>query len=234
MLVGYERIGILWDMALQLSMEQARALGILARAGITEPAGKAAAVPAKGQTPARMALDAALAPRRSAKGGRIRRVEPPTGVAPEVVSFNVDHPPRTKQRARTQIDKKAVVQAFLQARGSVREFARLLAAVPHRSFTPKSTGDFENAVAEAARAAMAGREPFRVPVEIEVAFTFEGDSGLWPTDVTDADLDNLEKAVLDGLNKVAYSDDRLVVRKSGVKQCGPVPGVRVRVIRLQD
>ena len=225
---------MLWDMALQLSIEQARALGILARAGIADPTGKAATVPPKGQTPARMALDAALAPRRSAKGGRIKRVETLAESVPEVVSFNVDHPPRTKQRARTQIDKKAVERAFLQARGSVREFSRLLASIPHRSFTPKSTGDFESAVAEAARVAMAGREPFRVPVEIEVAFTFEGDSGLWPTDVTDADLDNLEKAVLDGLNKVAYSDDRLVVRKSGIKQCGPVPGVRVSVTRLQD
>lgn len=225
---------MLWRMALQLSIEQARSLGILARAGIVDAPGKASPPPAKGKTAARAALDAALAPRRSAKGGRIKRGPDLQEGQAETVSFHVDHPPRTKQRARTQIDKKAVERAFLQARGSLRDFSRLLAAIPHRSFTPKSTGDFESAVAEAARVAMAGREPFRVPVEIVVSFTFEGDDGLWPTDVTDADLDNLEKAVLDGLNKVAYSDDRLVVRKSGVKQCGPVPGVAVSILRLQD
>ncbi|MCW4050848.1 MAG: RusA family crossover junction endodeoxyribonuclease, partial [Candidatus Bathyarchaeota archaeon] len=35
---------------------------------------------------------------------------------------------------------------------------------------------------------------------------------------TTPDLDNLEKAVLDGLNEVAYTDDRLVVAKSSIKR----------------
>ena len=222
-------------MTLHLSVEQARSLGILARAGL-DPASRGVAKGVPGiatgpatQTPAALALAAATAPRKSAKGGRLPRVE---GEPVPLVEFTVDHPPRTKQRARTQISKQAVVQAFLQARGSVGLFAKLLGAIPHRSFTPKSTEEFERAIADAASVAMAGREPVRTPVKVEVSFAFEGAADKWPTDVTDADLDNLEKAVLDGLNKVVWSDDRLVVRKEGIKECAAVPGVRVKVLLL--
>jgi hypothetical protein len=55
--------------------------------------------------------------------------------------------------------------------------------------------------------------------------------------VTTPDLDNLEKALLDGLNEVAYTDDRLVVVKSSAKMYvkpGEEPRVSVVVAPLRN
>jgi Holliday junction resolvase RusA-like endonuclease len=56
----------------------------------------------------------------------------------------------------------------------------------------------------------------------------------WVT--TTPDLDNLEKSVLDGLNEVAYTDDKLVVMKSSSKRyvTDGVPRVRITVASIQD
>ena len=53
---------------------------------------------------------------------------------------------------------------------------------------------------------------------------------------TTPDLDNLEKSVLDGLNKVAYTDDRLVVAKSSSKRYvqNEEPGVRISVTAIKN
>jgi len=53
---------------------------------------------------------------------------------------------------------------------------------------------------------------------------------------TTPDLDNLEKSVLDAMNEVAYTDDRLVVAKSSFKRYvqGEEPGVRIVVTALKD
>ena len=217
-------------MAARISLQDAVARGLLARV----PPAAVAAAPAL--TPAARRLAAALAPdpapprRRSAKGGRHVRLEGPS--LDEVV-FRVDHEPRTKQRARTQIQKGAIETAFLQARGSLDRFRGLMSGIRHRSYTPKETEEFERLVGETARAAMRGRPPFAGPVEMEILFEFEGAADEWPTDVTDADLDNAVKAVLDGLNGIAFHDDRLVVRKRSEKRCAPEPGIDVTVRLLQ-
>ena len=208
--------------SLRLSVEEARNLGLLKHVDLSGS-------PAKGKTKARAALDKALAPRKSPKGGRHVRNDGPSLAT---IEFFVDHEPRTKQRARTQISKEAIVRAFLQSRGSVGEFRRLLDSIPHRSFTPKDTGQFEDAVERAASRAMGSRAAFAGPVELELVFVFAGDEGEWPTDVTDADLDNAEKAILDGLNGVLYVDDRVVVAKRGTKVCSPSPGVHVKATLL--
>jgi Holliday junction resolvase RusA-like endonuclease len=56
----------------------------------------------------------------------------------------------------------------------------------------------------------------------------------WVT--TTPDLDNLEKAVLDGLSGVVYTDDRLVVRKRSEKRyvLSGAPRVEVLVVDLVD
>ena len=53
---------------------------------------------------------------------------------------------------------------------------------------------------------------------------------------TTPDLDNLEKSILDALNGVAYTDDRLVVAKSASKRYAGADGpyVQVTVTSVKD
>ncbi len=165
-------------------------------------------------------------PRRSTKPGRLPRSDP--GGHREL-SFFVPGVPVTKQRARTFLDPALIMRAFAQCRGDPEAFRAAIGGLRHRSVTPRETADYEGVVGRIAAAAMRSMPPFREPVVMEILFTFDGDAGLWPTDVTDADLDNVEKAVCDALNGIAWHDDRLVVGKSSFKVCGPEPGVRVRI-----
>jgi Holliday junction resolvase RusA-like endonuclease len=76
---------------------------------------------------------------------------------------------------------------------------------------------------------MVGRQPFSVAVEVEYELAFEGDPSEWPTGTQDGDLDNLVKAVNDAMNRVVFSDDKLVVRSSEVKVCATQGFIRVVV-----
>jgi Holliday junction resolvase RusA-like endonuclease len=100
-----------------------------------------------------------------------------------------------------------------------------------RTVSPDATRAFEQATALIARAAMsrAGLAPFECPLEMVVDFRVEGDPGEWPTGQSDGDLDNMEKAIKDALNGVAYLDDRLIVRKTGLKQCAARAGITLMV-----
>lgn len=97
-----------------------------------------------------------------------------------------------------------------------------------RTYTPKATARHEADIQDAATVAMRGRAPFSFPVELEVTFVFAGDPGAWPTARHDGDLDNLAKAVFDGMNRVVFVDDRLVVRTSLMKTCGDENGITIR------
>ena len=70
------------------------------------------------------------------------------------------------------------------------------------SYTPRKVREWEQQVAWEARAA--GWQCVEGEVELEVTFW---SSRRWP-----GDLDNLLKSLLDGLNGVAYRDDRQVRR----------------------
>lgn len=176
------------------------------------------------------------APRVPAKGGRMARVA--YGGVEVVVELDLE--PRPKERARTFIDEKALVRAYVSSGGDARRFVAKVKGRAGdgedggggvmRTVTPEDTRRYEQAVTVLAARAMAaaGVERFACPVELDVDFRFAGDAGTWPTAQDDGDLDNLEKAVLDGMNKVVYLDDRLVVRKSGVKRCAGAPGITVR------
>lgn len=67
-----------------------------------------------------------------------------------------------------------------------------------RTFTPRSTKDFERDVAFEAKAARVRR----IPGAVRIVLRFFDGHGDW---------DNLAKAICDALNGIAYDDDRQIV-----------------------
>ena len=166
--------------------------------------------------------------------GRLARTHYPDYPA-DGITIGFDLAPQPKERARTFADERALARAFAMAGGDARRFMGAVKSRGEggimRSVTPEATRRFEEAAALIGRQAMAaaGLEPFACPLEMVVEFRFEGAVDEWPTGYGDGDLDNLEKALKDAMNRVAYSDDRLVVRKTSIKTCGAMPGITMTV-----
>ena len=104
------------------------------------------------------------------------------------------------------------------------------------SFTPKKVAVWEKLVRE--EALLHFSEPFNGPVALSLAFYMKRPKSRKKDNfvVTTPDLDNLEKAFLDGLNEIAYVDDKQVVVKNAVKRyiVGGVPRVEVVVSALRN
>ncbi len=104
------------------------------------------------------------------------------------------------------------------------------------AFTPKKVKDWEAVVKKEAKKHF--EMPFAWPVMVSLTFYLHRPKtrrlDFWVT--TTPDLDNLEKSVLDGLNEVAYTDDKLVVVKISSKRyvTDGVPRVRITVASIQD
>jgi Holliday junction resolvase RusA-like endonuclease len=98
------------------------------------------------------------------------------------------------------------------------------------SFTPKKVAAWEKVVK--AEAAKHFTEPFNGPVALALAFYMKRPKSRKKDNyvMTTPDLDNLEKAFLDGLNEVAYMDDKQVVVKSAVKRYIITGEPRVEVV----
>lgn len=149
-----------------------------------------------------------------------------------LVEFSIPILPQPKRRARTSVNLEALRKAFLQSHGSLTKFMAILRSGPMmQSVTPQATRLYEQAIRVAAQGAMskAGLSPARGPVHVDMAFIFAGNPLELPTANRDGDLDNLVKAVLDAMNGVAYSDDRLVVGTSATKACAGQDAVHVRI-----
>lgn len=123
------------------------------------------------------------------------------------VSFTVEGNPVPKARART-----------------VRKGGRTW------SFTPKKVAVWEKVVKE--EASKHFPEPFNGPVALSLAFFMKRPKSRKKDNfvMTTPDLDNLEKAFLDGLNGVAYDDDKQVVVKNAVKRYVIAGEPRVEVV----
>ena len=88
------------------------------------------------------------------------------------------------------------------------------------AYTPAHTHQWESIVASAGRDVMDGRPPLSGPVLL--AALFYGARA-------NADIDNLLKSVLDGLNGVVYEDDSQVQMLAAWRMKGEPHGVKVTV-----
>ncbi|MFY1054686.1 RusA family crossover junction endodeoxyribonuclease [Ectopseudomonas khazarica] len=112
-----------------------------------------------------------------------------------------------------------------------------------RMHSTDKTIAYEGLIAHAAQQVMAGRDLIEGPVMVELhialsipqsmskkrkALAAAGD--LFPT--KKPDMDNVIKAIYDGLNGVVWKDDVQVVDAHVRKRFGDTPGVSVRVVPL--
>lgn len=109
-----------------------------------------------------------------------------------------------------------------------------------RLYTPEKTVNYEGLVAMAGQQAMAGRAVLldAVAVTLDIAVQIPASwsqkkrasaiaGSVHPT--TKPDIDNVEKAIFDGLNGVAWKDDVQVVSVTKRKRYSDRPGVEVLI-----
>lgn len=114
-----------------------------------------------------------------------------------------------------------------------------------RTYTDDRTAAYENLAALAAKDALDGRAPFDVAVSVYLRAQYRIpkstskalrarmlDGEVQPTKLPD--LDNVLKAVLDGCNRVAFTDDALVTSIRAVKVYSESPGVFVTITPSTD
>lgn len=106
------------------------------------------------------------------------------------------------------------------------------------TYTPKRTQDWE-AFVKLMAYQDAPEEPWDGPVAINLRFCIERPKSVTPQKrplpIVKPDLDNLEKAILDALNCVWYTDDSRIVRKLSEKHYVPQGkgGVAVEMQRAE-
>lgn len=112
-----------------------------------------------------------------------------------------------------------------------------------RIYTPATTVRYEQTVALMARQALAGRPLLQGALQVQLEIRLPVPAS-WPRQRrTDAltgrsyptgkpDIDNVAKALLDGLNRVLWHDDAQVVTLQASKCYAAEPGVRVTVRSL--
>jgi Holliday junction resolvase RusA-like endonuclease len=134
-----------------------------------------------------------------------------------VLAFSMTGTPRGKGRPRTAV------------RGG---FATI--------YTDAKTKAYEASIAKIGKAAMGGRPPFTGPLSLSVRFRFTPAKSLPKREraallsgeqayMGTIDIDNMLKALMDGLNGVCFVDDRQVTRCWAIKEAAEVAGVDVRI-----
>ncbi|WP_433886933.1 RusA family crossover junction endodeoxyribonuclease [Pseudomonas vranovensis] len=114
-----------------------------------------------------------------------------------------------------------------------------------RMFTPAKTASYEGLIAMAGTNAMAGRTLLEGAVMVELRIVMavpQSKSKKWKAQALAGevfptkkpDMDNVIKAIYDGLNGVVWKDDVQVVDAFVRKRYGEVPGVHVRIVPLQE
>ena len=109
----------------------------------------------------------------------------------------------------------------------------------NRAYTPKETKFYEQQIAKAYRLAANGFTFGECPVEIWITAVFpkaKTSKKDYPT--LKPDIDNIQKAVFDGLNGIAYNDDKqilaAVAHKKFCKLSGEVPRLLVTIMEYKS
>ena len=107
------------------------------------------------------------------------------------------------------------------------------------AYTPKETVSFERVVGQLASLKM--QRPFIGPIKLVVVAQFVPPSS-WSAKkraaamgrlhIQKPDLDNIEKAVCDGLNRIAFDDDSQVAVKESQKVWGETASTTVQIIEI--
>lgn len=87
------------------------------------------------------------------------------------------------------------------------------------TFTPRETKLYEDGVRSLAQIAMFGKEMFEGPVKVTIKAYFQHSKKTgWHS--SRPDLDNVVKAILDGLNGIVFKDDAAVAHLIATKEYG--------------
>jgi len=110
-------------------------------------------------------------------------------------------------------------------------------------YTPEKTVNYEGLVAHSGKVAMAGMPLIDGPASVHLDIVCQVPASwsqkkrnqalagtVYPT--TKPDIDNVEKAIFDGLNGVVWRDDVQVVEVRKRKRYGDTPGVLVTIIPI--
>jgi Holliday junction resolvase RusA-like endonuclease len=165
----------------------------------------------------------------AASEGRNRHARQAYEAEAFVMNIDLPYDPRPKERPRSSLDREVLMKAFVGAQGNIGTFMAMATKGAIHTYTPERTLEYEKLLEAEARELMlrSRRKPFDIPLEADIVFTLAGNPETWPTSGLDGDGDNLQKAVLDALNEVVFTDDRLIVRKKVEKVCGAKPSVSV-------
>ncbi len=111
------------------------------------------------------------------------------------------------------------------------------------AFTPEKTASYENLVKLAAQAAMGDLPPSSSPLMVDIS-VWRGIPSSWSKKKREAalcayaptgyDVDNLAKAILDGMSGVVFVNDRQVVGLHVAKRYSFTPKAIVQVLEISD
>jgi Holliday junction resolvase RusA-like endonuclease len=87
------------------------------------------------------------------------------------------------------------------------------------TYTPRETKNYEQSVAALAQCAMMGKSMMQGPLRVTISAYFQHKTKTG-YHISRPDLDNIVKAILDGLNGVVFEDDAAVASIVAMKQYG--------------
>jgi crossover junction endodeoxyribonuclease RusA len=126
-----------------------------------------------------------------------------------------------------------VIKFQINARPQPKERSRSTKRGHH--YTPARTVNFELIVAAEFRRQYPGHKPIQGPIGLYVVAKYQRPKtvkkGFWHTGP--GDLDNVVKSISDGLNNLAWLDDRQVAELTARKSWGDSDTIEVRIYPLE-
>lgn len=147
-------------------------------------------------------------PKQAQKGvNSALAVLPAKDIPTTLLQFIVDGQPVAKQRPRTR-----------RTRGG-----------KYRTHTPKKTKDYEASVAQSARIALGSKPRFGDKDKLSVSIT------IWRDNAIRADIDNIVKSIMDGMEGIVYKNDSQVLELyARLHRKSDKAGISVKVSMLAD